>query len=395
MKRMLVVNSGGRDFLLFDHFAAEFSEEWAIEHVINCNEVDSLLSKNEFDVVVAVVNDDVELIINLFSELKKTNPKILRFVLTNQVSERKVINALDAISAYFNQEIKALELYSSLERNLMIEDIVNAEKFLSSHGISDSLPSMPSLYADLIELLNTEEASIKEISALMKRDPAMTTKLIQLVNSSFFGLRRAIVSAEDAAVMIGIEPIKALVLSEQSFKLFKNRKIPSTYVQRLWNHSTMVAAFSRCIARYEGADKYDADTAFTAGMIHDIGKLIMLEYLPDDCLEYAGALTEDTYESLDVERMVFGTTHPNVAGLLLSKWGFTNNLLEPVIFHHKPLWLHKEFSPLQAVFAADCFYHEFFGHGDESSRLGTVYNDCHSIQNKAHKWKDACHSLIV
>lgn len=395
MKHMLVLNMCGRDSSLFDSLAEQYNDEWQITYAKTDDEALGIVADKSIDVVTGLADSKVNEILNLFSKLKKVPSKASRLVLTNQVNEKRISNALDLVNSHAPIDISVDELYSKLNRSTMIADTIAADDFFKQNNIVDSLPSMPHIYQELIDMFNRDEASVKEVSNLIKKDPAMTAKLIQLVNSSFFGLRRVIVSAEDAAVMIGVEPIKALVLSEQIFRLFENRRVPKSYLNQLWNHSTLTAAFARCISRCENADRVLVDTAFTAGMLHDIGKLIMLECLPEEYLEYAPILTQDTYESMEVERLIYGTTHPNMGAHLLAKWGFADNLLEPIMFHHKPLWLHKNFSALHAVFAADCFYHEFYGQCDESARLGSLHVDCRTVLEKAHLWKEACHKLIT
>lgn len=392
---MLVFDSCGRDTPLFEQFTERFNSQWQLTYAKKSEDVLNILEGQNVDVVAALVDDQSQNSLKLFDKVKKVSSETYRLALTNHVNERHVANRLDTVSGYTTIDTDVDALHSHLERGLFADEVLSADKIFLQFDIESKFPSIPKLYLELLELFKSESVSVKEVSALIKQDPAMTAKLIQLVNSSFFGLRRVIVSAEDAAVMIGLEPIKALVLSDQIFKIFENSRVPESYLTRLWNHSTLTAAFARCIARFENADRTTADIAFTAGMLHDIGKLLMLEHLPEEYLEYAAILTEDTYESMDVERMIFGTTHTNLGAYLLKKWGFNDSLLEPILFHHKPLWLHKEFSALHAVFAADCFYHEFFGQADESARLGAIRVDCHSLLNKAHIWKDACHALIV
>ena len=185
----------------------------------------------------------------------------------------------------------------------------------------------------------------------------MSAKVLQLVNSAFFGLARRVETIEQAVTLLGTEVIKSLVLSNAAFSQF--HPVSKHFsVERLWNHSLLVGSIAAKIAKAEGADKAVVGAALQAGILHDLGQLILATHLPDKfdaALEASAARRVPLFET---ERETIGATHAHVGAYLLGLWGLPDSTVEAVAFHHEPAACTlRAFTPLTAVHAADVLLH--------------------------------------
>ena len=143
-------------------------------------------------------------------------------------------------------------------------------------------------------------------------------------------------STEQAVTLLGIETLRALVLSHYLFSRFDTRRYPGFGLEHLWNHSLGVARCARAMATLEGADKVDKDVCFMVGLVHDMGKLVLSELFRDD---YARVLAEAGARNIpirDAEMDVLGVSHAEIGGYLLGLWGFEEVVVLAVARHHEP-----------------------------------------------------------
>jgi putative nucleotidyltransferase with HDIG domain len=197
---------------------------------------------------------------------------------------------------------------------------------------------------------------INDIGALVESDIATSAKVLQLVNSSFFGLGRRISSAREAVVYLGIAPLRALVLSAGAFRAFApTRPIDDFSVDALELHST-------CVARLASAllpGKREAEDAFTAGMLHDVGKLILAAHRPDELAALLAAAGTSGRPLHAIERERTGVTHAEIGAYLLTLWGLPHPIVEAVVHHHAPTRLETtKLDPAAAVCIANLLVNE-------------------------------------
>src|SRR6202034_2978370 len=176
------------------------------------------------------------------------------------------------------------------------------------------LPSMPTLYFEILRQLDSPGATVENVGRIIAQDPGMTAKMLQLVNSAFFGLCRHLTDPTEVVLQLGLETIKSLVLGIHVFGELDMANGGEMTAQTLWQHSLATATLARRIANKERLEKSVVEDSFTAGLLHDVGRLVLLANLPK---EYAEALRRSRTENLplvEAERAVFGTTHAEVGG---------------------------------------------------------------------------------
>lgn len=222
------------------------------------------------------------------------------------------------------------------------------------------LPSPPKIYHRLLDLVASPNVSLEKIGALIEEDPAMSAKLLRLVNSAVFALQLDVTRASEAVMYLGLEITKAMILmahTMSSFNAVEHVKFP---VENLLRHSLTTARYSRWIARVECPRGQTPDQAFTAGLLHDIGKLLLAANQGEVYARTIEFARKEKTTLLKAEREFFLTDHAELGGCLLSSWGLPQPIVEAVALHHAPAWIGESnsFNATTAVHVANAFAHE-------------------------------------
>ncbi len=187
----------------------------------------------------------------------------------------------------------------------------------------------------------------------------MSAKVLQLVNSAFFGLYKQIESPFRAVNLLGLDTIKALVLGVGVFSEMKSPVGKVFNVNQLWSHSMATAAFAKKIALNESDDKEMIDNAFISGLLHDVGKLILFSRIPGEYEQTVIQAKETTCTLEKAEHRVFGACHGDIGGYLIGLWGLPGQVVESITFHHRlNNYPEISFCPPVIVHAADYIYYK-------------------------------------
>jgi len=233
----------------------------------------------------------------------------------------------------------------------------------------NALPSIPTIYQELDTAMQSPHASINTAAGIIAKDMAMLSKILQVVNSAYFGLRRTISSPAHALSLLGLDRVKGLVLTVKLFEQCTQTGFLPISLEQLWKHGLTTAVGARAIAQLEGAGSLAVDHAFMAGLLHDIGLLVLNTNFPDQYREVFRRIKEDGRRVPAAEREVFGATHADVGAYLLGIWGLHEVIVETVAFHHEPpLNQQHHAQVLGAVHVANAFDEE----GDRAVTGGVV-----------------------
>lgn len=196
-----------------------------------------------------------------------------------------------------------------------------------------SVPSLPLLYSRLDEAINHPRSSIADIAKVLSEDQGLAARILKLSNSPLFGYFSKIDTITQAVTIIGIQQVRDLALAISVIGLFKGLPEDLITMERFWRHSISTALASRVLATSQR--ETNLERFFVAGILHDIGRLVLFTRLPDLCremIETAGNQRRCLYE---VERDLLGYDHADVGGALLRGWKLPLRVAEPVEFHHR------------------------------------------------------------
>jgi putative nucleotidyltransferase with HDIG domain len=182
----------------------------------------------------------------------------------------------------------------------------------------------------------------------------MSAKILQLVNSAFFGLARHLSSPAEAAMYLGVDVLKSLVLTTGVFSQFDSESVDASTVKRIWDHSTEVGSLAKLIATSQSDQKLVSDYALMGGLLADIGKLVFATNMPEKFKEIGNKMATENRRDFEVEEEIIGQSHCDVGAYLVGLWGLPNPVVECVAYHHAPLACAASgFTALTAVHVAD------------------------------------------
>ena len=196
------------------------------------------------------------------------------------------------------------------------------------------LISLPEVVIKINELVNSEDTSAAEIGKVISQDPAIATRILRVANSSMYGGQRQIDSITRAVALLGTKQIRDLVLSTTAAKVFDGIPNDVISVEDFWHHSLYCALLARALAKL--SKRVNADTMFTAGLLHDIGQLVMFNRIPEQSaaailLTVQGESSLEPYES---EQQLLGFDHAEVGAALARQWHLPDILVSCIGFHH-------------------------------------------------------------
>lgn len=351
-----------------------------------------IIENSDIDIVVSDMRmpgmDGAEFL----SRVKEHHPQIIRIMLTGQADEESVYRTVNVVHQFLSKPCEPELLKEILGRSSELHDRLNNKDLKKIISGIDHLPSLPTVYADLQKILRKEDVTADDIAKVIEKDIGMTSKLLQLVNSSFFGLYQKVESPARAVNLLGFDTIRILVLGVQIFSELKTDS-PAVSLSFLMDHSMKVAQCSKKIA-LESVDHPElVNECFLAGMLHDIGRLLLLANCTDSYVPLVEAAKEESSLLVDKEWQQFRATHGDVGTYLIGLWGFSSNLLEAICYHNNiSAYQRVTFSPALAVHVADAFYYKF----NPEHALGAPpeidldYLNKTDLGAKLAEWEDLC-----
>ncbi len=290
----------------------------------------------------------------LLEEVRTGYPHMVRVLLMDQSDQEGMLRSA-GLAHQCLPKSSPLEVFeSTVTRACAIQGLLTNGTLLKLVRGMQTLPSLPTLYREVMQELQSPDASIDKIGQVISKDLGMLTKLLQVVNSPFYGLPRRISSATQAVALLGLDAIKSLVLSMKVFSQFESSTQTFFSLDVLWNHGMTTGRYARTVAKDQGTDTRVMEDAFTAGLLHDVGLLVLATNVPDQYTETLALMQNQGMAEWEAERQVLGATHAEVGGYLLGTWGLSDTIVEAVAFHHDPTHSSGHtLSPLTAVHIAN------------------------------------------
>jgi HD-like signal output (HDOD) protein len=306
-----------------------------------------------FDVVVADLQmpqmSGIELMVKIRNQYHRTS----RFILSGIRDQAEIARCLGDTHQFISKPVDLKTLRDALARICSLDHFLMDEKLRALVGRFDALPSFPALYVEVMNELAAAKPSIVRIAEIVAQDPAMTAKMLHIVNSAAFGLPRRISNPMEAVQYLGTGTVRSLVLSVHVFSSF-DRKVEGFSIDQFEGHALRCARLARALMESQGEEAARAEDAYIAGMLHDVGKLMLATSLPDRYREAAAYAVAQQIPLHAAETEVFGATHAGVGAYLLGLWGLPAPIVEAVAFHHTPTRSDlPSFGPLASVHIAN------------------------------------------
>ena len=254
--------------------------EWETAFASSGKEALEILDQQSMDVIVSDLKMPEMDGMRLLTEVKARHPRVVRIILSGHTEHEATLRSVKYAHQNLTKPCDAEILKQTLTKLFALRDILDDESVKKIVSQIESLPSLPSIYGEITEEMQSEDPSIKKISNIISKDLSMTAKILQVVNSVFFGLSRKINRPQEAVVLLGLETIKALVLSVKIFSEFSQKNFSWFNIDELFTHSMSVSTYTKTIAKTEKLEGDLISYSLMAGLLHDLGKLILLTNFP-------------------------------------------------------------------------------------------------------------------
>jgi len=291
----------------------------------------------------------------LLGAVQAEYPDSIRIVLSGYADTSALTRAAGVAHRFLAKPADTEELVRVIERSCALHELSTQVSRNRTSAALSSLPSAPLAYVELTRMLNDERASASDVADVVEHDVAMAAKVLQLANSAFFGTGRTILQLSQAVTRLGMNNLRALTLSVGAFESFTpDEPTPGFSISALQAHSTLVAQIARRVAPAP-----TADDAFTAGMLHDVGQLILASQESEYLAQVIAVAQAEQRPLHEVEREARGSTHAELGAHLLDLWGIPHTIVEAVAYHHAPRAAHGAlFDHVTAVHVADALADE-------------------------------------
>lgn len=353
-KRILFVDDEKNIINGLRRICRSMRDKWDCFFVEGGEEALAFLGENTVDVVISDMRMPGMSGAELLNIIRERYPNIIRMILSGNSDQEMIIQSVKAAHQFLQKPCTLEAVSYTIDRTFLLRSLLNKEPLVKLVTGLKELPSLPTLYIKILKEIQSSDPSLKKVGDIIAQDVAMTAKVLRIVNSAFFSLPQKISNPQQATTFLGLDILKALIIQVELFSVSSSRsRQDQVFLKRLWRHSMLTGYLAREIARSVSEDKKIYDEALISGMLHDIGKLLLLE-TPHYIKRVKELIKKNNCSELEAENELFGSSHAEVGAYLLSLWGFSDSMIETVAFHHKPSALAEEgFRPLTAVHVAN------------------------------------------
>jgi HD-like signal output (HDOD) protein len=333
--------------------------EWDMEFVDGGAKALELMKQRTFDIVVSDMRMPGMNGAQLLNILAAEYPDTIRIILSGHADQELITQCLGSAHQYLSKPCDPELLKRLVNETCRLGEEVTSDRVRQVVGSLKRLPSVPATYQKLSEALAREGASAVELGRIISRDIGMTAKILKLVNSAFFGLRRELSNPTEAVNYLGTETVRSLVLANGIFEESGPLRTRRISLEEIWAHSLAVGQSAKNIMQALNAGEQEQNDAFTSGLLQDAGILILAHHFPEQYDEVLDSVAGQPCLMTVAEQQILRVNHAEVGAYLLGLWGLPAVIVQGVQFHHSPALAPGgivRLTPACAVHLADAFY---------------------------------------
>lgn len=326
--------------------------KWDMRFALSGAEAIEELTKRPADVVVSDMRMPGMCGSVLLNRIRVEWPETIRFILSGQTDQAELLEDIGCIHQFIQKPCDPELLEHAIARTRSLASALESSKLRRVVSGVQSLPIVSQVYTDLVEELNSDSSNADSIARIIEKDIGLSTKILQLVNSAFFGMPRKTVSVKDATVLIGISNLQQIVTTAQIFDTLGQDKDTHGFVSQIWSRSSDIGATARQLAQDSGLDKEHCDTAYLSGVLSHIGRAILARTMPQEftALVETAKDSRSSIRALEIEQ--FGIPQESLGAYALGIWGFSDSIVDSVAHQEVPamsrvvdqrhpiVWLH-------------------------------------------------------
>jgi HD-like signal output (HDOD) protein/CheY-like chemotaxis protein len=306
-------------------------DHWRLSFATSGTEALQVIADDPVDVIVSDMRMPVMDGAELLARVQREHPSTARIVLSGQADRASVISAIRSAQQFLAKPCDAATLTAAIGRAVDVRRMLIDPDLRRLIGGVSSLPTLPTVYHELVEAMDRPEVDLAAVSEVLASDVATSAEVLKLVNSAFFGLARQISTVDAAVSLLGLDNIQALVLAGSVFRTDSSTGVD---VARLRADALRRAAIGRAVAQQEGWPAHERNLAVLACMLRDLGTLVLAEGLPEAAAGLRAALAAepdaDPARRAELEVAAYGCPVPVASAYLLGLWGFAPTVVYTV-----------------------------------------------------------------
>jgi len=308
----------------------------------------------------------------LLNQTLEKHPETIRFLLAYEADLALVAARVLGSYHILPKPIDPASLKSRIEQG--VEDLQPKQSESDpADGVSNS-PRIPPIYADVLKALESPSVTNEQVGDMIAMDEALTSEVLRLTHSAYLGLPRNLTDPVEAVESLGFETLKALVMALQFLAERSRLKPGYLSLEQLWEHSVNVGQIARDLMLFETKDRTLAAQALAAGLLHDLGKVVLATNFDDLYGRVHSLARKQPVTLCDIEKEMFGANHGEIGACLVGMWNMPSAIVEATALHHEPpLGEHEQLTPLAAVHIANVLEHQLRP-GDQDMMVPPIIN---------------------
>jgi HD-like signal output (HDOD) protein len=333
-------------------------DDWDMVFVDNGKEALEILERQHIDVIVSDMRMPGIDGANLLHQVHERHPDVVRIILTGHAGLDATLRAMPVAHRFLTKPCQPGMLEETVSRAFDLQQLLNGAELHKLAGGVDKLPVQPVVYNQLTKALQDPKMDISRVAKIVTKDLGLCSKILHLTNSAFFGFSRKFANAEQAVSFIGMRMIREVVLSAEVFGAFENKQLGGLSLENEQKHAMACAGIARRIA-----PKELSENAFLAGMLHDIGKLVLATRAPKSMRRLLDNAPAGASMAPAAETELAEMDHGTLGAYLLGLWNLSPEIVEAVAYHHRPKLAGTSFGLTSIVHIANGLVHEL-AHGN-------------------------------
>lgn len=333
-KRILFVDDEASVLEGLENLLRKQRRRWQMSFALGGEAALAELQKAPFDVIVTDIRMPGMDGATLLHHVRERHPAVVRIVLSGHADREAVIRAIPVAHQFLAKPCDGEVLRAVIERTCELQMLLGDDTLREIVGRIENLPCVPAVYHELMQRVGDPTVGLAEVAGIVEKDTAMSAKILQIVNSAYFGVRQPMSSVQQAVKYLGLELIKGMALTVQLFNTLESAPGGDFSLDQMQHSSLLTARVARRLV--SDGDEKAATSAFTAGLLHNVGTVVLIVGLPERFAQISREAQQSGRPTFLVERELLGVTHAEIGGYLLGTWGLPFTVVEAVAQHHSP-----------------------------------------------------------
>ncbi|HEV2416659.1 MAG TPA: response regulator [Terriglobia bacterium] len=364
--------------------------EWAMSFAQGGDAALAMMEATPFDVIVSDMKMPGVDGAALLGQVRERFPSVVRIILSGHADLNAAFRAAPIAHQFLAKPCDASTLRVSIERACRLESVLNNDALRRAVGSMRELPALPRTYVALTKALQSPDVSLDQVAGIVGQDVAIAAKILQLVNSAFFGLARDVTNIHTAVSYLGTDILKSLVLSIGVFRAFERRELVADFsVEEFQRHAYLTAKIAASLPTV----KYLAEATSLAALLHDVGKLVLAAQMPAYLARVLVEARERQRPAFAIEMEISGVTHAEIGAYLLGLWGLPSAIVEAVAHHHTPRRVPPQGMDALAsvhlanILALECRAPETAARGLVTPAFDYAFIDALGVRDRLPEWR--------